>query len=163
VELYWIDGALAIGPRPRAGIGLDDDLAAARDAGIDVLVSCLTPGEEHRLHLTAEATTATALGMRFERAPIEDIAVPSDVDAFLDVIGELVRARSRGRRVGIHCKMGIGRAPLTAASVLVAEGMGPTIAWARIAERRGRLVPDNHAQESWVADHAAELRALTGR
>jgi predicted protein tyrosine phosphatase len=160
MELFWIDEGLAVGPRPRAGSGLAEDLQTAREAGIDVLVSCLTPDEERSLGLTAEARTAVTRGLRFERAPIDDITTPSEVQPFLDVIGELVRARAEGRRVAIHCKMGIGRAPLTAASVLVAEGMEPAAAWARITERRGRPVPDNHVQESWVTDHARELRAL---
>ncbi len=55
---YWIDlGScrLAILPRPRGFDWLADDIAAARRAGVDVLVSALTETESEELGLSEEA------------------------------------------------------------------------------------------------------------
>ena len=59
---FWveIEGArrVAIVPRPRGGDWLEDDLKAIKEAGVDVLVSMLTPPEQGELGLDEEATLA---------------------------------------------------------------------------------------------------------
>ena len=56
-EFYWIaregPGRLAI--MPRDGDWLEDELRGLRQAGVEVLVSLLTPAEVHELGLEAEA------------------------------------------------------------------------------------------------------------
>ncbi len=48
-DLYWIDGPwngrLAIAARPRGGDWLDDEVGSWRQAGLDMMVSLLTPDE----------------------------------------------------------------------------------------------------------------------
>ena len=49
-ELYWVDGPwlgkLALAARPRGGDWLEDEMANWRRAGIDTVLSLLTPEEE---------------------------------------------------------------------------------------------------------------------
>ncbi len=55
-------------------------------------------------------------------APVADGSMP-DVDRLL-MIGVFIGAAAReGRRVVVHCKAGVGRAPLTAACYLVTTGI----------------------------------------
>ena len=158
MELYWIDDRLAVGPRPRADDRLEDDLDVLVGERVDVLVSCLTPGEERHRGCRPRNASRSTVEIRFERLPINDVEAPADVAVFDRVVRGLVTARAAGQRVVIHCKMGMGRAPLTAASVLVAEGRPSEQAWALIREKRGREVPDNESQHAWVADFEARTR-----
>ena len=158
MELYWVDDRLAVGPRPEPGAGLGAALDTAVEQGVEILVSCLMPDEERALGLADEERLAKDRVLVFERLPITDIQAPADTAGFDVVIARLVVARAAGRRVAIHCKMGMGRAPLTAASVLVAEGRSPADAWALVRERRGHQVPDNASQEAFVSDFATRQR-----
>jgi len=49
-DLYWVEGSwlgkLAVGPRPRGGSWLKDDLASWKKAHIDAVLSLLTADEE---------------------------------------------------------------------------------------------------------------------
>jgi len=57
-ELYWIEGPwpgrLAISARPRGGDWLEDEVKSWRRAGLDIIVSLLTPDEEEALDLQRE-------------------------------------------------------------------------------------------------------------
>ena len=57
-DIVWIrgprKGRLGIASRPRGGDWLDDEVAAWREAGVDCVVSALTPAEETELALTEE-------------------------------------------------------------------------------------------------------------
>jgi protein-tyrosine phosphatase len=55
----------------------------------------------------------------------------------------------------VHCRQGIGRAALIAASVLAENGESPDAAFARIQQARGRPVPDTEEQRNWVRRFAA--------
>lgn len=72
---YWIDASacrLAILPRPRGYDWLSDDIAAARRAGVDVIVSALTESERQELGLSEEAKCCTESAIEFLSFPIED-------------------------------------------------------------------------------------------
>jgi len=55
-----------------------------------------------------------------------------------------------GDSVLIHCRQGIGRSSLLAASLLAAEGVSPKEAWERIEMSRRAPVPDTPEQKAWV-------------
>ena len=57
---------------------------------------------------------------------------------------------SEGRCVGIHCRQGIGRSSLLAATLLVLTGMDFEEAWRRVEAARGCPVPDTAEQKAWV-------------
>ncbi len=150
MDLYWIDSSLAIASRPRGGDWLDDEMASLRREGVDLLVSCLVPPEEQELRLSDEERSATGAGITFTRVPIEDRGIPANSSNFEEVIRRLASDRRAGRRVAVHCRQGLGRAPLVAAAVLVRSGLSADEAWSLIRERRNGPVPDTDEQREWV-------------
>jgi len=150
MDLFWIDSSLAIASRPRGGDWLDDEMASLRRQGVDLLVSCLVPPEEQELGLSDEERLATGAGIAFTRVPIEDRGTPASTANFEEVIRRLALDRRAGRRVAVHCRQGLGRAPLVAAAVLVRSGLSAEEAWSLIRERRNQPVPDTDEQREWV-------------
>lgn len=163
-ELFWIPtpyhGRLAVAPRPRGGDWLGDEMRGWHGAGIDVVVSLLTPDEETELDLKGEAAAAQQHGVRFWAFPIPDRDVPASQSAFRDLVSNVVRELSAGRNVAIHCRQGIGRAGLVAASVLIASGIDVDDAVTRVSAARSRPVPETLAQRHWLDEFADELNAV---
>jgi predicted protein tyrosine phosphatase len=150
-------GRLAVAPRPRGGDWLDDEMAGWRAAGTGLVVSLLTPGEESEFGLEGEAAAAAASGMRFVGFPVPDRDVPASRDRFRELVSEVAGELAAGHGVVIHCRQGIGRAGLVAAGVLIAAGLDPEAAVARVSAARGRPVPETPAQRRWLDEFAGEL------
>jgi predicted protein tyrosine phosphatase len=162
-ELYWIGGSwpgkLAVGPRPRGGDWLKDDIARWKRADIDAVVSLLTPGEERDLDLSGEAGEVRAQGMQFTSFPIPDRQVPKSEAKLAEVLERTARDLSTGKNVLVHCRQGIGRSGLVAACLLVRKGMSPGAAVEAASAARGLSIPETTEQRDWI-DHYAV--ALTG-
>src|SRR5260370_31543813 len=160
-ELHWVEGAwpgrLAVSARPRGGDWLDEELASWRKSGVDEVVSLLTPDEVETLELQNEATHSWGAGMRFRSFPIVDRWIPASKRDALHLIENLDSDLAAGKNVSIHCRQGIGRAGLMAASLLVARGLQPDDAFERISQSRGVAVPETERQRPWVEALAAEL------
>jgi len=161
-ELCWVDvtppGRFAIAPRPRGGDWLADEMRAWQDAGIDTVVSLLTPDEVAEFDLGGEAAACAALGMRFVALPIPDRGTPPSRVAFRKLVTDIVEELAAGRGVAVHCRQGIGRAGLTAAAVLVASGLDTNEAVSRVSAARGRPVPETPAQQRWLDGFAGDGR-----
>jgi hypothetical protein len=72
---FWIKIVgvrLAITPRPRGRDWLEDDIRFLQRAGVDVLVSALTPAEAEELGLLEEGHYCQSNGLEFLYFPIED-------------------------------------------------------------------------------------------
>jgi protein-tyrosine phosphatase len=149
VQLFWVTDTLAVITRPRWGDGLNADLAGLRARGIDVLASCLTSYEETELGLADEEAAARAAGLAFVRTTITDHSVP-DGDSVDAAIEALRRARNEGRRVAVHCRAGLGRSPLIAAALLIADGVPAAAAIIRVTNARGVAVPETQEQRAWL-------------
>jgi predicted protein tyrosine phosphatase len=134
-------GRLAIVPRPRGGDWLPDEVTSWRRSGLDMVVSLLTPEEEAELGLEAEAAQSRAVGLEFKAFPIRDRGVPSsrrDALRFLEILSAQLAAE---KAIGIHCRQGIGRSALVAASLLAVTGVPAAVALERISAARGHDVP----------------------
>jgi protein tyrosine phosphatase (PTP) superfamily phosphohydrolase (DUF442 family) len=142
-------GRLSTMPRPRGDDWLDDEMAALRAAGVDVLVSLQTQDERIELGLVDEAAAAQRAGMEFLSFPIVDLGVPDryEIRPFLDMLRDRLDA---GRHVVVHCRAGIGRSSLVAAALLTGYGVPPDRAWAVISEARGITVPETPEQGAWL-------------
>jgi len=150
---YWLnreDIQLGIMPRPRGHDWLSDDLRNLRQAGVDVLVSALTPSESEALGLMAEAEECARNGLHFISFPVEDRSLPENGGDFRALINRLVELSKSQKSVVIHCRAGIGRSSLIAACVLTSLGWTPDAAFIAIAEARGCSVPDTPEQRQWV-------------
>ncbi|MDP1919947.1 MAG: hypothetical protein Q8L14_27115 [Myxococcales bacterium] len=155
-NLYWVEtgaaGRLATMARPRAGDWLEDEMRGLKTAGIDVVVSLLTHDEVSELGLEGEPQACEQVGLRFRSFPIPDRELPPSTIATKTFIAALQTELVSGSSIAIHCRMGIGRASLVAASVLRMQGIDGTDALARIAAARGLPVPDTDEQRQWVID-----------
>ena len=160
-ELHWVNGPwpgkLAMASRPRGGDWLEDEMAAWHRAGIDTVLSLLTPDEEQDLDLKTEARETKAQGMKFASLPIPDREVPtseSEVSATLD---RLDADLSAGKNVVLHCRQGVGRTGLVAACLLVSKGLTPEAAVKTLSAARGSQVPETTEQRLWIDHYAAVL------
>ena len=153
-RLHWIDvamaGRIAIMARPRAGDWLESEIDAWKDLGIDVVVSLLEPEEISELGLQDEAALCGARRIDFISLPIPDRGLPPSEHEMLRLARSLLAAGQDGRSVAIHCRAGIGRSSLMAASVLICSGIAAEEALALIRASRGLSVPDTDAQRDWV-------------
>jgi protein-tyrosine phosphatase len=153
-HVYWIEGPwpgrLAIVPRPRGGDWLEDEIQAWRQAGLDRVVSLLTPDEVADLDLSKEAVWCQAHAIQFLSFPIPDRSVPASRHAVLALVQQLEQALAAGERIAVHCRQGIGRSPLLAACLLVAAGEEPDTALQQISAARGCAVPETVEQQEWV-------------
>lgn len=163
-QIYWIDGPwkgrLAIVPRPRGGDWLDDEISGWHKAGINTVVSFLTPDEIAEFDLTSEKELAEAHGIRFISFPIPDRGVPSSKITAASLVQDLEQSLAKGKTIGLHCRQSVGRSALMAAYLMVDSGEDPRSAFERIRLARGVPVPDTTEQEQWVADRAT---AMAGR
>ncbi len=153
-ELYWISGPwpgrLAIVPRPRGGDWLADEVRSWRDAGLNVVVSLLTPEEIAEFELEQEENWCQVHGLQFHSFPIPDRGVPASRAALGDLVIGLEKALGASKGVAVHCRQGIGRSGLVTATLLVAAGEAPETALACISRARRRPVPDTLEQSDWV-------------
>ena len=112
-EPFWIGGPwtgrLAILLRPRGGDWLEDEVRSWRQAGLDAVVSLLTPDEIANFDLVHEADLCEATGIRFLSFPIADRGSPSSGPATLTFVESLEKYLADGKNVGLHCRQGVFR------------------------------------------------------
>jgi protein-tyrosine phosphatase len=160
-KLYWAagpwPGKLALAARPRGGHWLEDEIAAWRKAGVDTILSLLTPDEEQDLDLKNESRDAREKGMRFLSLPIPDRQVPRGESEVRTAIEKLDADLSAGKNGVIHCRQGIGRTGLVAACLLITKGVSSGAAIDSLAAARGLPIPETPEQREWVDHYAATL------
>src|SRR6266852_2369307 len=128
-QLYSIQGLpagrISIMARPRGGDWLLDEIKALREAGVDVLVSLLTPGEVMEFDLKEEAECCRRQDVIYLSFPIPDRSIPPFSASTFTFLEQLKGQVSAGKHIALHCRQGLGRAALMAASVLVLTGLSP--------------------------------------
>ena len=154
IDLYWINGPwpgrLAIMPRPRGDDWLEDDVRSWHYAGVDAVVSVLTHDEETELRLAGEESYCRENGIPFYSLEIPDRDVPPSECAFVELLSKLTTLLADGRNVAIHCRQGLGRAPLVAMGLLIQSGIEPEVAIRRVVSARGCKVPETDEQRKWI-------------
>lgn len=153
-DLYWIPGPwrgrLAVAARPRGGDWLDEEARAWRRAGVDGVVSLLEDQEADRLELVDEWRAAECQGISFVSFPIPDRGVPASTEAAIAMIGRIKSQLDAGKNVVVHCRQGIGRAGLIAASVLMNSGINAEQAMQTVSSARGLSIPETPEQRRWI-------------
>ena len=162
IEGPW-RGQLAIVPRPRGEDWLADEVLAWRNEGFDVVVSLLTTEEMTDLGLTDEANLSRSHGLQFYGFQIPDLGVPSSMAVAQEFLETLIGELAAGKRVAVHCRQGVGRSGLVAASLLSLSGIDPETAFERVSAARGLPVPETPEQKRWVTRLAEEFAAPTAR
>lgn len=158
-QLHWVpgpwQGKLALAARPRGNDWLDDELAAWRRRGVDVVVSLLTPDEEADLGLVDESIRAHAHGLDYWAFPMADREIPASEREYAQLIERLDADLARGRNIVVHCRQGVGRTGLVAVGALIARGAPLEQAIRLLSEVRGVEVPETTEQRAWLEDYAA--------
>ena len=160
-EIFWIDGIqrgrLGISARPRGGDWLEDEIHAWREAGVDLVVSLLTPAEVSELALEGEEAACRRQGMDFRSLAIPDRGVPPSIDPLNRLAAALWAALDAGKSVAVHCRQGIGRSSMVAAMVMMSSGEDPDHALRRIEKARGCAVPETTEQRNWILHFAGAV------
>jgi protein-tyrosine phosphatase len=161
IDLHWVNGPwpgrLALSARPRGGDWLDNEIATWKRAGVDAIVSLLTPDEERDLDLVAEATAAKNQRVAFTSLPIPDRKVPKSETLLRQTLDNVNTTLLAGRNVLVHCRQGVGRAGLVAACLLIKNGMSPGAAVETVSASRGLTVPETTEQREWIERFAPAL------
>jgi protein-tyrosine phosphatase len=159
--LFTVDqpgpGQLSTMAKPRGGDWLTDEMTALQVAGVDILVCALTAAELHEVDLTEEPSAAANAGLEFVSIPIPDRAVPDPATVLPDIQRLAGRLRD-GANIVTHCRIGIGRASLLAAGILVLNGLTPDQAWSQLEHARGLAVPDTAQQREWPTELLKRVR-----
>jgi protein-tyrosine phosphatase len=104
---------------------LETDLKRLREEyGVGVLVSLMEHDEYSDLEIPDLTQKAEEQGMEVLYLPIPDYGVPnaSEDDDFRPFVEDIANRIEEGETVVVHCRGGLGRSGLVAASVLVALG-----------------------------------------
>jgi protein-tyrosine phosphatase len=137
-------------PRPRGADWLEDEVRALKRDGVDVLVSALEADEVAELELLQEEEFCRAVGIEFLSFPIPDRSLPGSVERFEAFIDSADRHLRTGKAVVVHCRAGIGRSTMIAASLLLRHGFSAAESFALLEKARGFPVPDTPEQREWV-------------
>jgi protein-tyrosine phosphatase len=143
-------GFFRVGPKPRGGDWLEDDLRALKREGFTLVASLLTVEENMELDLVDEASLCKEIGLDFYSFPIVDRSTPRNRRDFEDFATRLSVRLEAGDRGVFHCRAGLGRAPLLGCTIMLKNGADAGKAWKMLAEARGQMVPDTEAQKAWV-------------
>ena len=160
---YWINVEgirLGIVPRPRGEDWLADDIRALRRAGVDIVVSALTPAETEEWGLRDESLCCEDNGLKFLSFPIEDRSVPTSLSEFDELIDSVTDYLRDGRAVVVHCWGGVGRSSVIASCALIRNGLSADSAFRVIEEARGRQVPDTAEQRQWVERYSSRFGSV---
>src|ERR1700751_1970856 len=151
---------LGIIPRPRGLDWLPDDVGALRRAGVDVVISALTPAETEEWGLRDESRRCADNGLTFLPFPIEDRSVPTSLSEFDGLIDSVTDYLREGKAVVVHCWGGVGRSSMIAAFWLIRNGLSADSALRVIEEARGRQVPDTAEQRQWVERYSSRFGSV---
>lgn len=155
-RIYWLPinssnrGKLGICARPRGHDWLEDEIKAFAHKDILHLVSLLEETEIRQLGLQQEEYWCQQYHIQYYSFPIIDRGVPSSSIEFMKLSQHLAHLIDQGHTVLIHCRMGIGRSALLAASLLRLTGLNSTQAFHCIQQSRGLHVPDTFEQQQWL-------------
>lgn len=143
---------------------LGADLARLRELGTTLLVSLMHRDEYEYLNIPELLPRAEAAGIATRWFPITDVAAPhlQEMGDFGALVDQIIARLRAGETVVVHCRGGLGRSGLVAASVLAALGHPADRAIALVRAARDGAV-EVTAQERWVhafaaSEHAARTR-----
>lgn len=154
-NIYWIhkfenSANIGIMPRPRGGDWLEDEIRHLERNNVNLIVSLLERDEIFELELGKEEQICKEHGLMYVNFPIVDRSIPLQLGAVDKLVDQLVEKISAGNSVVIHCRMGIGRSTIIAASVLLRYKFKVKDIIANITAIRGMRVPDTDEQLGWL-------------
>jgi protein-tyrosine phosphatase len=154
-KIYWLhtfDNSAQIGimARPRGNDWLEDEINHLKNNKVGVLVSLLETSEIDELKLNLEEELCFTKGITFINFPIADRDIPRQSDNIDKLVDTLINKLNEGLSVIVHCRMGIGRSSIIAASVLLHYNHNADGIIENISSIRGLKVPDTDKQLQWL-------------
>jgi protein-tyrosine phosphatase len=154
-NIYWIhefenSAKIGIMARPRGDDWLEDEINHLKNNEVSVLVSLLEREEIYDLKLDNEEQLCRTKSITYINFPIGDRDIPkqnSDTDKLIDILTKKI---DEGHSIVVHCRMGIGRSSIIAASVLLKYKLKAKDIIESISSIRGLKVPDTDKQLSWL-------------
>ena len=116
---------------------LETDILSLNNGGIEGIVSLLTLPEAGVLGFAEESSAAKNLGPSSFSFPVPDRMVPHNADEFSNFVTSVAAEVESGQAIGIHFGGSIGRATITAASLLVHLRWNADAALSEIEVARG--------------------------
>lgn len=159
VELIG-SGFLAVMTKP-VSEWLQVEISGLAMEGVERVISLLEPHEEYELGLNQEGEMCKKNRIDFIRFPIPDRGVPSCVSSFAELTKNTYHQSAGGHSTVIHCRAGIGRSGLVAASVLLHCVFKVEEAFSKVSASRGVNVPDTEQQREWLYENQSVILGRT--
>lgn len=140
------------------GRNLDADIRELKRLGAHLVVALVTDDELAEFGVSDLPRRVCDAGLEFRRLPLLDQRAGSLEDIRLLVEEILGRCRA-GETVVVHCVGGLGRSGMLVACALVAEGLSPREAIARVREYRSPRAVETLVQEECVERFGAGCQA----
>lgn len=160
MRIYWIkeptNSQLGMMARPRGNDWLADEIKKLKNYRVDEVVSLLELHEIQALELEQEAFFCAQNNISYTHFPIPDRGVPN-IDQFIQLITAINTALKSGKKIVIHCRMGIGRTALVAAGILLLNNGDPKTVFNVLSETRTLNVPDTNEQKEWLVNQAEKI------
>lgn len=134
-----------------------EDVRVLREEhGTELLVSLMECYEYEKYGMHGFFQEAKEIGIRVIHAPILDVGVPKawEENMYVGLILDLKAALEAGKTVVVHCRGGLGRTGMVAASVLVAFGYDAIKAIETVREARDSRMVETREQEEYVREFA---------
>ncbi len=161
MRIYWIDefekGNIGMMARPRGNDWLEDEIIKLKMLNVDCVISLLEQDEIYELEIEKEAFFCNQNDITFVNYPIRDRGIP-EKDSFINLIEDTYKRIKLGEKIAVHCRMGIGRASMVSAGVLIMEGINPNIVFDLLSKKRTLNVPDTNIQKDWILKIKKELQ-----
>lgn len=142
---------------------LDADLGTLKDAGCGLLLSLIEDAEIEQLQIKDLPSAAARFKIALRRFPIPDVSTPrapmSEFAAFIDAAAGRLKER---QTVIVHCKGGLGRTGLVAASILIRLGRNAADATHAVRAARPGAI-ETPSQEEYVQAYQIWLDQLRGK
>jgi protein-tyrosine phosphatase len=123
-------------------------------------VSLLTSDEISDLELDREELACERAHIEFVSFPIADRSVPASKKSMSEMLAKLSGYLGSGKAILIHCRQGIGRSALLAASLMISGGEDADSVLERISASRGCPVPETAEQKAWIMELAKSVTNL---
>ena len=163
-QVHWINDArigekkMGTMARPRGNDWLEEEIKWLKNREVDCLVSLLENSEVWDLGLQKEEELCKKWGIDFIRFPIKDVNIPQNEEAFLHLVSELASRIKTNKKIVIHCRMGIGRASILAAAIMINLGIQGKNVFELIGKYRKLSVPDTNEQKDWILSLVEKLK-----
>jgi protein-tyrosine phosphatase len=132
---------------------LIDDLNVIRNWGAHIVVTLLETSEIHALGVSELGKNVLALDMVWLHLPVRNMGLPDELvgEKWRSAVLCLCNLVRHGQRVAVHCKEGIGRAGLLAASMVMGLGVPAAEAIRMVRQARSGSLP-LYAHEKYCHD-----------